>query len=210
MHSVTSDPGQDWQRLGELLIRRRLDLDPRYRNRQVFAAERGVEYRIVSDFERHRRSNYHAVTIAEIERAYDLPPGSVGRVLAGGDLEPAPDAPRRASGPTEEPADPGVINLARQYGIDASNPDDPWIRPVRQEIADAIMVHGADAAGSQIFRDQPASHIEAAIWDDPRMNRKSKEAFIALMRADRAGSEAGQGNGASRIGLAPPVASGVT
>lgn len=202
---MTSDPGQDWQRLGELLIRRRLDLDPRYRNRQVFAAERGVEYRIVSDFERHRRSNYHAVTIAEIERAYELPPGSVGRVLAGGDLEPAPDAPRRPSGPAEGPADPGVVKVARQYGIDPDNADDRWLRLVRKEIADAIMIHGADAAGSQIFHDQPASHIEAAIWDDPHATRKSKELFIAAMRADRAPYEAGQqGNGRSgTAGLAP-------
>jgi hypothetical protein len=83
----------DWTRLGELLVRRRIELDPRYVNRQLFSNERGVHYRTVSDIERHRRDNYEAVTIAAIEVAYALTPGSIGRVLAGGELEPLPSAP---------------------------------------------------------------------------------------------------------------------
>ena len=94
------------RRLGELLIRRRLDLDPRYRNRQVFAYKRGVEYRIVSDIERGRRMNFHAVTIAEIERAYALTSGAISRFMEGGDLEPLPPPapPRPAVTPDMERA----------------------------------------------------------------------------------------------------------
>lgn len=90
-------PTDNWTGLGEMLVRRRIELDPRYSNRQTFADERGVSYRIVSDIERGRRGNYEPATIAALEVAYGLAAGSIGRALAGGGLDtlpqPAP-APR--------------------------------------------------------------------------------------------------------------------
>lgn len=77
-----------WQRLGSLLIRRRVDLDRRYKNRNLFATERGIEYRLVSDIERHRRTNFEETTLAVLEAAYALEPGSLRKALAGGDLIP--------------------------------------------------------------------------------------------------------------------------
>lgn len=71
-------------------MRRRVELDPRYSNRQAFAAERGVGYRTVSDIERGRRGNYDDSTIAAIEVAYAVRAGSVAAALAGGELEPLP------------------------------------------------------------------------------------------------------------------------
>ena len=57
---MASHPRAAWVRLGELLVRRRIELDPRYRNRRTFTSERGVEYRIVNDIELGRRDNYEA------------------------------------------------------------------------------------------------------------------------------------------------------
>ena len=89
---MPSRPSAAWERLGEMLVRRRLELDPRYRNRQTFSRERGPRlYRVFSDVELGKRSSYKPSTLAEIEAAYQLEPGSIGRFLDGGDLE-APEA----------------------------------------------------------------------------------------------------------------------
>lgn len=91
-----------WTRLGALLVRRRVELDRRFRNRSVFSRERDIEYHIVSDIERARRTNFEPQTIALLEHAYKLPMGAIDRVLAGGELEPAePLIPE--PGPDEDP-----------------------------------------------------------------------------------------------------------
>jgi hypothetical protein len=100
-------PAAEWKRLGELLVRQRIELDPRYSNRQLFASERGLNYRTVSDIERGRRDNYEDATITAVEVAYHVAPGSVAAVTGkGGDLDPLP-APRTALHPVRASA-PGV------------------------------------------------------------------------------------------------------
>jgi hypothetical protein len=91
---------EQWKRLGELLVRRRIELDPAYRNRQTFVTARGLNYRTVSDIESGRRDNYGPQTIVALEVAYAVTPGAVRAALAGGDLEPLPGpAPRLAPVP---------------------------------------------------------------------------------------------------------------
>lgn len=99
-------PTANWKRLGELLVRRRIELDPRYSNRQLFASERGLNYRTVSDIERGRRDNYEDATVTSVEVAYGVAAGSVARALGGGELEPlaAPQAARTAASPPRVPA----------------------------------------------------------------------------------------------------------
>ena len=70
--------------LGEQLTRRRMDLDSRYRNRQVFADERGVEYRTVSKIENNESTRFRRATITGLEAAYELPVGAIARALADG------------------------------------------------------------------------------------------------------------------------------
>jgi hypothetical protein len=96
-------PTANWKRLGELLVRRRIELDPRYSNRQLFAAERGINYRTVSDVERGRRDNYEGGTVTALEVAYAVAPGSIGRALAGGELEPLPGPARPEPGAPPNP-----------------------------------------------------------------------------------------------------------
>lgn len=89
------------ERLGALLMRRRVELDPRYRNRALFAREKGIHYRLVQDTENaaDTRANLEEQTKALIEVAYELAPGSVGDVMAGGSsLRPA-----LAAGPDRRP-----------------------------------------------------------------------------------------------------------
>ena len=113
---MPSRPSAAWERLGEMLVRRRLELDPRYRNRQTFARERGPRlYRVFSDVELGKRTSYKPATLAEIEAAYQLEPGSIGRFLGGGDLDPPQSG---GSGPAAASSDeaPQIICVLATIG----------------------------------------------------------------------------------------------
>jgi hypothetical protein len=76
------------ERLGRLLVQRRISLAPRYRVRTLFADDVGLHWRLLHDLERNKRSNFTDETLAAVEVAYRWKPGSIARVLAGGDPEP--------------------------------------------------------------------------------------------------------------------------
>jgi hypothetical protein len=78
------------ERAGHLLAARRAQLSPRYANRRVFAAERGMNWRTLHDIEHAKRDNFRPETLRAFETAYALVPCSLDRTLAGGDLEPLP------------------------------------------------------------------------------------------------------------------------
>jgi hypothetical protein len=74
-----------WIRLGKLLERQRVTLDPRYSNLSLFAQERGINYRMAWDAEQAQRTNYRNATRLAIDIAYGWEPGSFNVVLAGGE-----------------------------------------------------------------------------------------------------------------------------
>jgi hypothetical protein len=110
---VPTDPDDAARELvGEMLARRRLDLSPRYKNRTVFADERGVEYRIVSAIENGERANFNDATITALEAAYELAVGAIGHAYGGGELvlrdashpyRPVRAVPRPGDDPGAEP-----------------------------------------------------------------------------------------------------------
>jgi len=104
--ATASDDAKAWSRLGELLIQRRVDLDPRYRNRQVFSDERHLDYRLCYDVEQAKRTNFGQATLAAIEQSYGLMPGSIRDVLAGGDLSPV-----SASAASDAPSGEHIVDL---------------------------------------------------------------------------------------------------
>jgi hypothetical protein len=163
---VPSDISHTRKRLGELLIRRRLDIDPRYQNRQVFADERGVEYRIVSAIERGERANFQIVTIAKLEAAYDLAPGSIASFLAGGELEL-----REPAAPLAEPAPARRLRVL----------DDPTISS--SELAAEIAMVEAELAA----RTPPRDATEARIWQMPDLLPDERRKFVAVLRILRRG-----------------------
>jgi hypothetical protein len=91
MSTSTGDAPLAWQRLGDALIRRRIDWHPRYRNRRTFCGERDIDYRLVFDIEHAKRTNFGRATILDIARAYAVTPESIDATLAGGVLEPVPE-----------------------------------------------------------------------------------------------------------------------
>lgn len=91
----------DWTRLGEMLQQQRVRLDPRYRSRQVFSDDRGINYRLSQDLETGARGNYERSTLTHAEMAYGWMPGSFAAVLAGGDPVQMPPRPEYAD-PAEQ------------------------------------------------------------------------------------------------------------
>lgn len=144
-----------WRRLGELLVRRRIELDPRYSNRQVFTRERGINYRTVGDIERGARTNFDSTTIAAVEVAYGLAAGTVTATLAGGDLEPA----RSLAEPPSRPP----LRIAEAPGRLPDNPDDATIE-------------------RWILRWEPASRRQL-LWDTWRFEAASREQRVKALRA---------------------------
>src|SRR5262249_54423906 len=99
-----------WQRLGDLLVQRRIQLNPRYRDRRRLASANGLSWRLLYDVERAKRTNFTTETLLAFEAAYRWAPGSVASVLAGGDPVPLP--PQR-----EDPPGPWPLSLAELAAI---------------------------------------------------------------------------------------------
>lgn len=102
-------------RLGKLLNRRRVDIDPRYHNRRIFAEERGVGYFTVLDIElaKPRSLKFEQSTVANLERAYGLGHGAIDKFLEdGGELAILDGQPAEAaSAPEDESPDEPVLTI---------------------------------------------------------------------------------------------------
>lgn len=78
----------DWERVGPMLVDRRIEISARYANRRAFAADVGINWRLLYDAEHGKRATFKPENVRAFETAYRLVPGSLERTLAGGPLEP--------------------------------------------------------------------------------------------------------------------------
>lgn len=109
---------QDWQRLGERLLRRRMELG--WTRRSAFAKHLGMTHdRTLADLENARRNNFEPGTLVFIEQGYAWEPGSIAAVLAGGEptRSERPAVPAHPVGPVDEGREP---YLTRREGPDLS------------------------------------------------------------------------------------------
>ena len=144
-----------WQRLGALLIQRRTALSPRFHNRGAFCEATGLKYRLVYDIEEARRTNFGTSTLAAIEAAYQLAPGTIARVLSGGDLDITP-APRRLDNapPRRLPPVSPEMTAAMHLRVEL----------IKELVEDAKRAHpGERLTAAMIF---PRSESAAAWWWD--------------------------------------------
>lgn len=74
-----------WQRLGEQIRTDRVRLG--MRTQPELARRAGLGRRTVSDLERGARANYSPDTLGAVEAALGWAPGTVSRILAGGQVE---------------------------------------------------------------------------------------------------------------------------
>lgn len=81
-------PSEEWQRLADLLVNRRISLG--FPRRAPFLRIRKSEAfeRIAVDLEAGTRTNYERSPLGQAEWIYGWMPGSIRAVLAGGDPEP--------------------------------------------------------------------------------------------------------------------------
>lgn len=143
---MASPPGPEWQRLADLLIARRVELNDAWRNRQQFCRDTGAEYRIVHDVENAKRANYSGSTLALIERAYRWQPGSIRAVLEGGDPTPVNPTARIAGvwASTAPVANVPVDEELRPWLDDAHRHDvDPMDWDLADPLEREIFVHGS-------------------------------------------------------------------
>ncbi|ETK36187.1 hypothetical protein [Microbispora sp. ATCC PTA-5024] len=85
MEETLIHPRDGWERVASLLVDRRVQLNPRYKNRLKFAADTGLNERLISDLENARRHSYRDTTLRAVEAAYQWTAGSIQRILEGGD-----------------------------------------------------------------------------------------------------------------------------
>ena len=187
---MPSYPHSAWARLGELLVRRRIELDSRYRNRRTFTSERAVEYRIVNDIELGRRDNYEPATLAGLEVAYELAPGAISRTLAGDGLEPQAGVTVQLPAAVVRPRDRRLPVL----DVDDEEALRPFVLSVRRDLLAAagfrfgpgrevpdlpeVEEYLASLPGALIF----AADHEARVWDYEPMSAQERLRLIAVLR----------------------------
>jgi hypothetical protein len=100
-------PGEDWRRLADYVVARRVELG--MRDRRAFAIATGITDRTLGKLENGQRVS--PSTLAVIENELGWAPGSGRRVLAGGEPSPA------AVAPDSEYDDPTLRHLANTPGL---------------------------------------------------------------------------------------------
>jgi transcriptional regulator with XRE-family HTH domain len=100
--------GEDWRRLADYVVARRVELG--MRDRRALAAATGVTDRTLGKLENGRRVS--PSTLAAIENLFGWAPGSCRRILAGEEPGPVPAARDGA-----EYDDPTLRHLASTPGL---------------------------------------------------------------------------------------------
>jgi len=161
--TADTDETRTWKRLGELLTRRRVALDPRYHNRRLFCDERQINYRLVYDIELAKRADFAMATLAAVAQAYAVTFESIQQALDGGELEPIPEAAKPAPRFQVLPGGAGQVpgeTDARDLSV-----FDVLAGPIIRELWETIEKARAanpDASGRDIF---PSDQTLADIWD---------------------------------------------
>jgi transcriptional regulator with XRE-family HTH domain len=117
----------DRKRLANAVIARRVQLG--HRSREAFAEAAGISPRTISYIETGEDRRYNASTVAQLEHALKWAPGSVARILAGGDPMPLPDSAR--------PIPPLAAELAAM--LDPDSPLTPEARDYLGRLVDLAM-----------------------------------------------------------------------
>lgn len=189
---AVSDSHARWQRLAALLSDRRTRLDPQYKSRLKFAADTGLNERLIADLENARRSSYRSTTLGAVETAYRWAPGSIDRVLEGGDpaevvvvTGTAGVITTRASAgqiqAEDQPADgleAALRELARRLSPDR-------VRAVLEEVAPAQR-ESSTPTTERRYEDDADQHL----WETPGLDERQRRYLIhqldALRRFDDA------------------------
>lgn len=166
---MASSDAAAWERLGQLLVQRRAQIDPKYGRRTRFAEERHLGHRVVYELEKARRRNFGDGTLASIEAAYELAPGAIKHYLEhGGELETAP-----ASGqPAPEPAEDDRVTRLEVAALDLA------MERMLGEVRGRIRAARPGTPGEAVF---PENHVAALIFEQDLVPLDERAEAIALI-----------------------------
>lgn len=188
-----SDSHAGWQRLAALLSDRRTRLDPQYKSRLKFAADTGLNERLIADLENARRSSYRPTTLGAVETAYRWAPGSIDRVLAGGEpvevavvsattsiaaTSHAKVGARESDDQTTEGLEAALRELARRLSPDR-------VRALLEEVAPPPKEADMPAAERR-YEDDAEQHL----WETPGLDERERRYLIHQLESLRRFDEA--------------------
>jgi hypothetical protein len=104
--TITGMDKHDWERLGQRIVQRRVELG--MRTREQFSERTKLSTRLLQDLENGKRLSYSQGTLAVVERALEWKPGSCRDVLVG--LPARPTETPHQSAPPDTPPTGGVTN----------------------------------------------------------------------------------------------------
>lgn len=146
---------QAWERLGELLKRRRTRLG--YKYRPPFAAARGINLRMVTDIESAPRSrvSFQVPTMQQIAEAYGVTYESIAAVLReeADELAPAQAAAVPAA---------GIPGAGLPMSAEARAAAAPYADRIWERLVDLAASGVTGPSGAQVF---PGSPADARAWD---------------------------------------------
>ena len=138
--------GPAWERLRRILVTRRVQLDPAYANRGVFARSEGVKvsYAVIRDLETGARVNFDPATLALADASYRYAAGSIQRVISGGDPAPLEDIREEAPSESAEAPEPDPNATLDSYFERISDlPPDEYDREIGRVLRRAQAIRAA-------------------------------------------------------------------
>lgn len=169
-----------WRALGDLLVARRVEIDPRWRNRRLFSEETRGEtsfaswYRLIGAVEGGERDNYSRETLVLFEGAYRLRPGAIRRFIAGGPLEVA------AASEAEKP--PTVIDIMEPVKIalpegatEAEQAAASAIEGIIASLQKQILDARTERSAAQARYERQLAELQARIEDKERDGRSGDD-----------------------------------
>ncbi|REF00235.1 helix-turn-helix transcriptional regulator [Thermomonospora umbrina] len=100
----TNYPDAAWERLGHLLVARRTQIDPSFRSREKFAAETGLNSRLIYDIERAARRGFRDTTLNAIANAYQVTPDAIRQALEDPSTTELPGSASKRANDTPQPS----------------------------------------------------------------------------------------------------------
>jgi hypothetical protein len=176
---AVSDSQTTWERLATLLGDRRTRLAPQYKSRLRFAADTGLNERLVADLENARRTSYRHTTLTAVETAYRWAPGSISRVLDGGDPEELDSTPGNSTAGVDQETAKHTLE-----GLEAAARE--LLRRMGPNHAVALLGEFANLppsppASERRYEDDAEQHI----WETPGLSDRERRFLIHQLQALR-------------------------
>lgn len=175
-----------WAELARLLRSRRPRIDPKFKNRGTFCDATGLNYKLVQDIEGapETRTNFSEESFSLIEGAYRWKPGSIQRVLSGGD----PIEIAEVSGQTSVLLTGSAGTIRTRPGQGSIQTDD-GLKAALRELAKRLPQHEVRALLEEFAPaedeadDRYTDPQERHLWRTPGLDARGRRYLIGQLQA---------------------------